>query len=193
MKKSVDINPVISFMEKLNNSYDFKSELILPFFYDTVKRKVSTSIPIVSIRYLLIRIEKDLEEIDRIIFMRKSTKDSLKKTLIYKNFVNILKEFKSACIRRGLSKEITSPIIITPDLENPLAVRTFMELVLSDILREIHDKGNNVARRNSSKILSAIDTGKTEEVYDEEEYDIKLLNLCVDTMASYLKTINEEG
>lgn len=192
MKKSVDINPVISFIEKLNNSYDFKSELILPFFYDTVKRKVSTSITIVSIRYLLIRIEKDLEEIDRIIFMRKSTKDSLKKTLIYKNFVNILKEFKSACIRRGLSKEITAPIITTPDLENPLAVRTFMELVLSDILREIHDKGNNVARRNSSKILSAIDTGKTEEVYDEEEYDIKLLNLCVDTMASYLKTINEE-
>ena len=193
MKKSVNINPVISFMEKLNNSYDFKSETIIPFFYNTVKRKVSTSIPIVSIRYLLIRIEKDIEEIDRIIFMRKSTKDSLKKTLIYKNFVNILKEFKSACIRRGLSKEITSPIIITPDLENTLAVRTFMELVLSDILREIHDKGNNVVRRNSSKILSAIDTGKTEEVYDEEEYDIKLLNLCVDTMASYLKTINKEG
>lgn len=193
MKKCVDINPIISFMEKLNNTYDFKSELILPFFYDTVKRKVYISIPIVSIRYLLIRIEKDLEEIDRIIFMRKSTKDSLKKTLIYKNFVNILEEFKSACIRRGLSNEITASIIITPDLENPLAVRTFMELVLSDILREIHDKGINVARRNSSKILSAIDTGKTEEVYDEEEYDTKLLNLCVDTMASYLKTINKEG
>ena len=188
MKKGVNINPVISFMKSLNNSYDFKSELILPFFYDTVKRKVSTSIPIVSIRYLLIRIEKDIEEIDRIIFMRKSTKDSLKKTLIYKNFVNILEEFKSACIRRNSSNIITTPI-----LENPLSVRLFMELVLSDVLREIHDKGNNVARRNSSKILNAIDSGKTEEVYDEEEYDIKLLNLCVDTMASYLKTINKEG
>lgn len=188
MKKSVDINPIISFMEKLNNSYDFKSELILPFFYDTVKRRVSTSIPIVSIRYLLIRIEKDLEEIYRIIFMRKSTKDSLKKTLIYKNFVNILEEFKSACIRRNKTNIIKVPI-----LEDPLAVRTFMELVLSDILREIHDKGNEVARRNSSKLLKAIDVEELKEVYDEEEYDIKLLNLCVDTMASYLKTINKEG
>lgn len=188
MKKSVDINPVISFMEKLNNSYDFKSESILPYFYDTVKRKVSTSIPIVSIRYLLIRIEKDVEEIDRVFFMRKSTKDSLKKTLIYKNFVNILKEFKSACIRRNETNIIKVSI-----LESPNAVRISMELVLSDILREIYSKGDNVARRNSSKLLKSIDSEELKEVYNEENYDSELLNLCVDTMASYLKTINKEG
>ena len=64
-----------------------------------------------------------------------------------------------------------------------------MELVLSDILREIHDKGNEVARRNSYKVLKAIDSEETKEVCNEEEYDIKLLNICVDTMTSYLKTI----
>ena len=111
MKKSVDINPVISFMEKLNNSYDFKGELIVPFFYDTKKKRVSSSIPIVSIRYLLMRIEKDIEEIDRVFFMRKETKNSLKETLIYKNFLNILEEFKSACIRRNKYNIIHTPIL----------------------------------------------------------------------------------
>ena len=183
-----NINPVISFIESLNNKYDFKTELIIPFFYDTKKRRVSSSIPIVSIRYLLMRIEKDLEEIDRVLFMRKETKSTLKQILIYKNFLNILEEFKSACIRRNEYN-----IIHTPILETTSAVRVFMELVLSDILREIHDKGNNVARRNASKLLKAIDSEDLKEVYDEEEYDIKLLNLCVDTMSSYLKTINKEG
>ena len=178
------INPVLSFIESLNKSYDFKTELIVPFFYDTVKRRVSSSIPIVSIRYLLLRIENDLEEIDKVIFMKKDTKNLLKKTLIYKNFLNILEEFKSACIRRNISN-----IINTPILEDPLIVRVFMELVLSDILREIHDKGNEVSRRNSSKILKAIDVEEIKEVYDEKDYDIKLLILCVDTMTSYLKTI----
>lgn len=188
MKKSVDINPVISFMEKLNNSYDFKSELILPFFYDTKKRRESSSIPIVSIRYLLMRIEKDLEEIDRVLFMRKDTRNSLKQTLIYKNFLNILEEFKSACIRRNKYN-----IIHTPILETTSAVRVLMELVLSDILREIYDKGDSIAKRNAGKLLKAIDSEELKEVYDEEEYNNKLLNLCVDTMSSYLKTINKEG
>lgn len=177
-------NPVLSFIESLNKSYDFKTELIVPFFYDTAKRRVSSSIPIVSIRYLLVRIENDLEEINKVIFMKKDTKDLLKKTLIYKNFLNILEEFKSSCIRRNVSS-----IINTPILEDPLGVRVFMELVLSDILREIHNKGNEVSRRNSYKLLKAIDSEETKEVYNEEEYDIKLLNICVDTMSSYLKTI----
>lgn len=187
MKKCIDINPVIAFMESLNNSYDFKSELIVPFFYDTKKKRVSSSIPIVSIRYLLMRIEKDIEEIDRVFFMRKETKNSLKETLIYKNFLNILEEFKSACIRRNKYN-----IIHTPILETTSAVRVLMELVLSDILREIHDKGDGVAKRNASKLLKAIDSEELKEVYNEEEYDNKLLNLCVDTMSSYLKTINKE-
>ena len=68
-----------------------------------------------------------------------------------------------------------------------------MELVLSDILREIHDKGDSIAKRNAAKLLKAIDSEELKEVYDEEEYNNKLLNLCVDTMASYLKTINKEG
>ena len=188
MKRSNNTNPVIAFMESLNNKYDFKSELIVPFFYDTKKKRVSSSIPIVSIRYLLMRIEKDLEEIDRVLFMRKDTRNSLKQTLIYKNFLNILEEFKSACIRRNKYN-----IIHTPILETTSAVRVLMELVLSDILREIHDKGDGVAKRNAGKLLKAIDSEDLKEVYDEEEYDIKLLNLCVDTMASYLKTINKEG
>ena len=182
MKRSININPVISFMENLNKNYDFKSELILPFHYDTIKG-VTTGMPITSINSLLVNIEEDLKKIDKKRFMNKGKKILLKNTLIHKNFLNILEEFKSACIRRNLPEIISVPI-----LENPLAIRILIELVMSDILREIYNKGNNVAKKISSELLMAIDLEEFKNVHNDEEFNIKLLNLCVDTMASYLKS-----